>query len=200
MVECRPHKARVVGSNPTRTTNIKRMDFKSLVEGAPHIIKRKLEQLKFLRERPDFHPEPSAFEHIRIVTERLIPTGDPNLIMAGILHDICKFDCVRVNPKNGHPTSPGHDKEACELIHNDREIRQWITDNGGDWRKVAGIVFGHMRFHQLGQMREFKREKQIQDWKDQGIWDALAIHGAADNMLEEFDLNNIEKSWKWKKS
>ena len=49
-------------------------------------------------------------------------------------------------------------------------------------------------------MREFKREKQIQDWKDQGIWDELAIHGAADNMIEEFDLNNIEKSWKWKRS
>ena len=176
------------------------MNFKELVEGAPPIIKRKLEQLKFLRERPDFHPEPSAFEHIRIVTERLIPTGDPNLVMSGLLHDICKFDCVRENPKNGFPTSPGHDKAACELIHNDRKIRQWITDNGADWRKVAGIVFGHMRFHILGEMRQSKREKQIEDWKDFGIWDQLQIFGAADNMIEEFDLNNIEKSWKWKRS
>jgi hypothetical protein len=71
---------------------------------------------------------------------------------------------------------------------------------GADPRKVAHICLGHMRFHQLGQMREFKREKQIQGWKDQGIWDELAIHGAADNMIEKFDLNNIEKSWKWKRS
>jgi hypothetical protein len=176
------------------------MDFKSLIEGAPHIIKRKLEQLKFLRERPDFHPEPSAFEHIRIVTERLIPTGDPNLIMAGILHDICKFDCVRENPKNGFPTSPGHDKDACELIHNNREIRQWIADNNSDWRIVAAIVFDHMRFHQLGQMRPAKRESQIEKWKDLGIWDQLQVFGASDNMLEEFNLNDLEKSWKWKKS
>ena len=176
------------------------MNFITIIQSAPTTVLKKLEDLKGLRERPDYHPEPSTFHHIEIVTNRLIPTGNMDLILAGVLHDICKLDCVRINPKNGHPTSPGHDKEACELIHNDREIRQWITDNGGDWRKVAGIVFGHMRFHQLGAMREFKREKQIQDWKDQGIWNELAIHGAADNMIEEFDLNNIEKSWKWKRS
>jgi hypothetical protein len=56
---------------------------------------------------------------------------------------------------------------------------------------------GHMRFHQLGKMRPFKRDKQIQDWTDQGIWEKLQFHGAADNMLEDFDLNNIEKSFKF---
>jgi hypothetical protein len=175
------------------------MNFKELIQGAPDLILEKLEALKGLRERQDYHPEPSTFHHIEIVVNRLIPTGDPDLIMAGVLHDICKLDCKVINPKTGNPTSPGHDKAACELIHNNRDIRQWITDKGGDWRKVAGIVFGHMRFHQLGQMRPFKREKQIQEWKDQGIWDGLSIHGAADNMIEEFDLNNIEKSWKWKR-
>lgn len=173
------------------------MRFEDIIKDAPLVIQIKLEQLKTLRERPDFHPEPSTFHHIEIVTNRLSLTGDPDLLMAGVLHDICKLDCKTINPKTGFSTSPGHDKEACELIHNDREIRQWITDNGGDWRKVAGIVFGHMRFHQLGAMREFKREKQIQDWKDQGIWEKLQIHGAADNMLVEFDLNDLEKSWKF---
>jgi hypothetical protein len=57
-----------------------------------------------------------------------------------------------------------------------------------------------MRFHILGEMRQSKREKQIEEWKDFGIWDQLQIFGAADNMIEEFDLNNIEKSWKWKRS
>jgi len=176
------------------------MNFKELVEGAPPIIKRKLEQLKFLRERPDFHPEPSAFEHIRIVTERLIPTGDPNLVMSGLLHDICKFDCVRENPKNGFPTSPGHDKQAETLIRISPSIKDWIHQNGGDFDLVASICGAHMRFHILGEMRQSKRERQIEDWKDLGVWDQLQIFGAADNMIEEFDLNNIEKSWKWKRS
>jgi hypothetical protein len=54
-----------------------------------------------------------------------------------------------------------------------------------------------MRFHQLGNMRDTKREKYIQEWKDLGIWDYLQIFGAADNMLVEFDLNNLGKSWKF---
>jgi hypothetical protein len=173
------------------------MTFQSIISTAPEIVQRKLEELKTLRERPDFHPEPSTFHHIEIVTDRLIQTGDPDLIMAGVLHDICKLDCKTINPKTGNPTSPGHDKAACELIHNSREIRQWITDNGADWRNVAAIVNGHMRFHQLGNMRPAKRDRQIQEWTDMGIWEKLQFHGAADNMLEEFDLENLEKSWKF---
>ena len=45
------------------------MTFRDIIQTAPHIVQRKLEQLKFLRERPDFHPEPSAFHHIEIVTK-----------------------------------------------------------------------------------------------------------------------------------
>lgn len=172
------------------------MTFQLLIQTAPQIVKDKLEQLKTLRERPDYHPEPSTFHHIEIVTDRLIQTGDPDLMMAGALHDICKLDCMTVNPKTGHPTSPGHDKAVCVLIHGNRGIRQWIADNGADWRIVAEIVLAHMRFHQLGQMRPFKRDKQIQDWKDAGIWEKLMFHGAADNMLVDFDINDLGKSFK----
>lgn len=173
------------------------MQFHDIIQTAPHIIKRKLEQLKFLRERPDFHPEPSAFHHIQIVTDRLVPTGNPNLIMAGILHDICKLDTVRENPKTGFPTSPGHDDAAHDLILNDQSIQEFIRQNGAKVTMVANICKAHMRFHQLGQMRPAKRDKQIQDWTDQGIFDMLQIFGAADNMLVDFDLNNLEKSFKF---
>ncbi len=171
--------------------------FQSLISEAPHIVKRKLEQLKFLRERPDFHPEPSAFAHIQIVTERLIPTGDMDLIFAGILHDISKFDTVRENPKTGWPTSRGHDDAAFELIHANASIKSWIFHNGGNFETIANICKAHMRFHQLSKMRPVKRDRQIQTWMDQGIFDKLQIFGAADNMLIDFDLNNLEKSWKF---
>ena len=91
------------------------MTFQQLISTAPSIVQSKLEELKTLRERPDYHPEPSTFHHIEIVTNRLIQTGDPDLIMAGILHDICKLDCKKINPKTGHPTSPGHDIAAFDL-------------------------------------------------------------------------------------
>lgn len=176
------------------------MNFEKLIETSPAIVKKKLEELKTLRERPDYHPEPSTFHHIEIVVNRLIQTGDPDLIMAGMLHDICKLDCAKINPRNGHPTSPGHDIAAFDLIKETPKIQQWIMDNGADPHIVAHICLGHMRFHQLGSMRPFKRENQIQKWIDMGIWKKLQFHGAADNMLEEFDINNLEKSWKFSKA
>jgi len=173
------------------------MTFQDLITTAPPVIQRKLEQLKFLRERPDFHPEPSAFAHIQIVTTRLSLTDDPNLILAGILHDICKFDTVKMNEKSGWPTSPGHDKEAENLIRISPSIQFWIVENGGNWDTVALICGAHMRFHQLGQMRPAKHDAQVQLWKDQGIFDYLQIFGAADNMLAEFDMDSLEGSWKF---
>jgi hypothetical protein len=173
------------------------MTFQEIITTAPHIVKRKLEQLKFLRERPDFHPEPSAFHHIQIVTERLMQTGDPDLIMSGIFHDICKFDTVKMNPKTGWPTSPGHDDAAHDLILNNQTIQDFICQNGGKVVMVANICKAHMRFHQLGDMRDSKRDTQIAAWQDQGIWDKLQFMGAADNMLEDFDINNIQKSFKF---
>ena len=172
------------------------MTFQEIISTAPYIVKRKLEQLKFLRERPDYHPEPSAFEHIRIVTERLMQTEDMNLVMAGILHDICKFDTVKMNEKTGYPTSPGHDDAAHDLIMESFPIQQWIAENGADPVIVANICDNHMRFHQLGAMRDSKREKYIQSFVEQGIMHYLEIFGAADNMLVEFDLNDLKKSRK----
>jgi hypothetical protein len=167
------------------------MNFESLIESAPTLIKRKLVQLKFLRERPDFHPEPSTFEHIRIVTERLEQTENIDLILSGILHDICKLDVVKENSKTGFPTSPGHEDAAFDLIIHNSEIIDWIFQNGGNWNRVAHIVKNHGRIHQLPEMRESKRLKNIQEWKELEIWESLQIFGHADDMLQEFDLQHI---------
>jgi len=174
------------------------MTFQQLISSAPRIVRKKLEQLKFLRERPDFHPEKSCFEHIRIVTERLMETGDADLILSGVLHDICKLDTVRENPKTGWPTSSGHDQAAYDLIMEDAtgEIQEWISDNGGNVTNVANICLNHMRFHQLPNMRTSKKEAQVLEWEHKGILKKLEIFGAADNMLATFDLNDLQKSWK----
>jgi hypothetical protein len=173
------------------------MTFQSIIESAPEIVKVKLTANKFLRERPDYHPEESAFEHIKIVTERLTPTKDIDLVLAGILHDICKAETAKTNPATGWPTCPGHDAASFDLITQNESVQKWIEDVGGDSAIVAGICLNHMKFHQLGTMRQHKRDSYIQKWKSQGLWSYLQIFGAADNMLQEFDLANLEKSWKF---
>jgi hypothetical protein len=52
-----------------------------------------------------------------------------------------------------------------------------------------------MRFHIFGEMRKAKKR----EFMSRPHWGKLEFLGAADNMLEEFDINNLEKSWKWKR-
>ena len=73
-------------------------DFKDFLDktNPPSSVTSRLLALKALRERPDYHPESSTNEHIRIVTERLIPLGDMDLIFAGCLHDLFKHDTQQI--------------------------------------------------------------------------------------------------------
>jgi hypothetical protein len=153
--------------------------FNDIINGLPHHFWNKLQDLKTMRERPDFHPEENVFEHIRIVTERCINFGDPDLIMAGIFHDIHKLDTAKVNPKSGWPTSPGHDKWAQKTIEKDKDVRQFIIDFGADPDIVAGICGQHMRIHQINQMKPAKQKTMI----DLPFFNKLAAFSAFDDML-----------------
>lgn len=160
------------------TTN---MTFDQLVDIVPDQIFAMLQDLKGMRERPDYHPEPSAFIHVQIVTERLMQTGDPDLIMAGLFHDIAKFETMRINPKTGHPTSPGHDKRGAELAV---KFGDFVESCGANVENVRVICKQHMRIKQMSQMRQFKQD-QI---KNLPQFNKLQVFTMADNMLQEFDL------------
>lgn len=155
------------------------MTFKDIISTLPQHIQDKLESLKEMRERPDYHPEPSAYHHIEIVTNRCITFGDLDLICAGIFHDIHKLDTMKINPKSGHPTSPGHDKWAFKTCMNDQSVRDWITDFGADPDTVAGLCGQHMRMHQIGQMKTSKQRAMM----DLPFFDKLAVFSTFDNML-----------------
>lgn len=162
------------------------MEFNELIKTLPLVVQEKLENLKNLCERPDFHPEANTFEHIKIVTERLIKTGSIELIVSGIFHDICKFDVMRINPKSGFPTSPGHEFVAVKFIDSNKEIQDWIRNLGADLEKVKGICENHTRITQLPIMRETKRNAYITEWKSKNILGSLLIFSRADDMLTEF--------------
>lgn len=162
----------------------------------PDTVISKLWSLKKIKERPDYHPEESAFHHVRIVTERLFVTNDIDLIFAGALHDIFKAKTAKINEKTGYITCPGHDKLAAEFVLDDPDVFEWITKNGGDPKTVSSLCGDHMRFHQFGEMKKSKQREFI----SRPHWDKLKILGAADNMLVEFDLDDLEKSWKWNRN
>lgn len=155
------------------------MTFDQIIQDLPHHIGLKLQDLKTMRERPDFHPEPSAFHHIDIVTSRAIVVGDKDLTMAAIFHDIHKKDTMQINPKTGWPTSPGHDKWAFKTIMNDASVRDFISSHDADPDTVAIICREHMRIHQFDSMRPVKQQAM----RDIPCFDKILAFGQLDDML-----------------
>ena len=52
----------------------------------------RLRKSQSITERPDYHPEGNLLRHIGIVTLRGYFSGIPELMIAGLFHDICKGD------------------------------------------------------------------------------------------------------------
>ncbi len=165
------------------------MTFESIIENAPLIVKNKLEQLKFLQERPDYHPEPSTYHHIRIVTNRLIKKGySMELILSGVLHDICKFDCVKQNLQTGYPTSPEHGKYAARLIEEDLNILTWLDSFNVDVCRIIDICGYHMRIQQY----QFMKPNKKQQIEELDCFQDLLLFTACDDMLsEEYNLKDV---------
>ena len=131
--------------------------FEKLLSESPQSVKDLMEGLKGLRENPEYHPEESTFEHIRIVVARLSDTGDIDLNMTAFLHDLFKLKTAIVNEKTGHPSSPLHDKEVAKFIRSEIEVQKFIEKFGANVETVAYMCEQHMRVKRLGEMRNSKR-------------------------------------------
>lgn len=155
------------------------MTFQELHDKAPTHIQDLFIDLATMRERPDYHPESSAKEHIEIVVRRAIEFGDIDIIMAAFFHDIHKFETMEINEKTGWPTSPGHDKWAQKTIEKDQSVWSFIYRAGANPDIVAGICGQHMRMHQIQQMKPAK-QKALHDLH---YFTKLAVFACFDDML-----------------
>lgn len=157
--------------------------FSQLYPYLPEKDRFRLDRLRLLRERKDYHPEPSTYHHIEIVTNRLFETGVPELVLVGVYHDIFKWETARWNPKTESPTCPGHEKRASKHIQSmiDADTLPFDEIN---WQMVKYLCLEHMRVKQIDKMRKHKQDKlRNHEWFSQ-----LMIFTRADNMLEKFKL------------
>ncbi len=170
--------------------------FEELLQKCPSDIIEKLEDLRVFKERKDFHPEGNTYEHIRIVTTRLIKTENIDLILAGLFHDICKLDAAKINHKKLSREDPemfdimkkegtlktyGHEFLARDFLLKHKEF---IRQLEGDPNRIAMIVEQHMRIKQMINMRSEK----IKALTELPVFKELIIFKGADNMLKPFIL------------
>jgi len=150
--------------------------FEQLFSLMPDKQRDMLITLKEINERNDFHPEENAFEHVRLVTERCIETGDNDLIVAAIFHDIFKFKMNKVNEKTGEPTARGHEDAAALMVLG---VSDLIKSLGADPLMVAGICLHHMRIKNFKNFRKNKKRQMT----NQPFFLKVAVFTRADNML-----------------
>lgn len=151
---------------------------------APQWFMEQCFELKNLRERPDYHPEPSCWDHINEVAYRAHLIGNVNLILTAWLHDSFKLILNKTNPKTGWPSAPGHDKAAARLVRTNRDIQCWIIYCGGDIECVAWLCEQHMRIGQIDKMRPAKQESL----RNHKWFPLLEIFHRCDDMTTEFIL------------
>jgi poly(A) polymerase len=102
-------------------------------------------------QSPDFHPEGTVFNHLRLMLQHLPPDPDPSLPWAVLLHDVAKPVTASTDPKTGSTHFYGHEKigadMAAEILDRLRFPRKQIEE-------IVKAVRYHMQFSDVMEMRK----------------------------------------------
>jgi poly(A) polymerase len=102
-------------------------------------------------QSPDFHPEGTVFEHIRLMLEKMPPGAPASLPWAVILHDIAKPATAEFDPATGQIHFYGHEKVGAALAG---RILQRLRFPKKQTDEIVACVRQHMQFKDVKQMRK----------------------------------------------
>jgi len=102
-------------------------------------------------QSPDYHPEGSVFEHIRLMLEKLPADSNELLPWAVIFHDIAKPVTAERDAKTGAIHFYGHEKVGAEMA---RDILNRLRFPKKQIDEIAACVLHHMQFKDVKQMRK----------------------------------------------
>ena len=102
-------------------------------------------------QSPDFHPEGTVFEHIRLMLEKMPAGAHPSLSWAVILHDIAKPSTAELDPATGKIHFYGHEKVGAALAE---RILTRLRFPKKQIQEIVACVRQHMQFKDVKQMRK----------------------------------------------
>ena len=102
-------------------------------------------------QSPDFHPEGTVFEHIRLMLENMPSNAHPSLPWAVILHDIAKPATAERDPITGKIHFYGHEKVGAALAE---RILTRLRFPKKQIAEIVACVRQHMQFKDVKQMRK----------------------------------------------
>ena len=102
-------------------------------------------------QSPDYHPEGSVYNHIRLMLEQLPPDAAAPLPWAAILHDIGKPPTASADEATGAIHFYGHEKVGAEMAH---QILSRLRFPKKEIDEIVACVRQHMQFKDVKQMRQ----------------------------------------------
>ena len=148
--------------------------FNQMYKMAPVEIQKLLDKCAETPQSEKWHPEGDVLKHIKIVYERARATGDINIAIAAIFHDLGKVRTTKLN-KHGSWAAHGHEFVSARIVD---QHKKWIGSIGGRAKHVKDIVEHHMRIKQIDNMRPHKR----QALRDHPRYEDLVKFTKCDNM------------------
>ena len=101
-------------------------------------------------QSPNFHPEGTVYNHIRLMLKQLPPDAAAPLPWAAILHDIGKPPTASVDEATGAIHFYGHEKVGAEMAH---QILNRLRFPKKETDEIVACVRQHMQFKDVKQMR-----------------------------------------------
>jgi len=102
-------------------------------------------------QSPDFHPEGSVFNHIKLMLEHLSPNANPLLPWTVLLHDIAKPVTAEKDLETGSIHFYGHEKVGAEMAE---KILRRLRFPKKPTEEIVACVKHHMQFKDVKQMRK----------------------------------------------
>jgi poly(A) polymerase len=102
-------------------------------------------------QSPNYHPEGSVYNHIRLMLGQLPPGAPESLPWAVILHDIGKPPTATKDEKNGIIHFYGHEKIGADMS---RDILNRLRFPKKEIDETVACVRQHMQFKDVKQMRK----------------------------------------------
>jgi tRNA nucleotidyltransferase/poly(A) polymerase len=102
-------------------------------------------------QSPDFHPEGTVFEHIRLMLEKMPPGAPASLPWAVLLHDIAKPATAELDAATGKIHFYGHEKVGAVLAE---RVLTRLRFPRRQIEEIVACVRQHMQFKDVKQMRK----------------------------------------------
>src|SRR5258708_1874319 len=102
-------------------------------------------------QSPDYHPEGTVYEHIKLMLAALPPDAPPSLPWTVLLHDVAKPVTASLDPKSGAIHFYGHEKVGAAMAE---ALLQRLKFPRKQTDEMVAAVLRHMQFKDVKEMRK----------------------------------------------